>query len=261
VTILALLLVRVGIAHFEREYLLGREIDVINFRWMWRMFWRYFIGGAHSLLDWYRHVVSVSLRRLGVPTILMIAIALVGIWLGYDWIMDNFPGAIATAPPEEVAKLAERARRSPEIMRLRDSFSAPFLFMNNTRAMVSILVAGLLSFSVLGILIYLVNISLIGGLFGAFELLGISPWPLFLAGVLPHGVFEIPALMIGSAAVLYIGVGLVTPQTGKSLGEVVIELLADWAKIFIGIVVPLLAVAALIEAYITPAILLATINR
>jgi stage II sporulation protein M len=122
-------------------------------------------------------------------------------------------------------------------------------------------VAGLLSFSVLGILLYLVNISLIGGLFGAVELLGISPWPLFLAGVLPHGVFEIPALMIGSAAVLYIGVGLVTPQTGKSLGEVVIELLADWTKIFIGIVVPLLAVAALIEAYITPAILLATINR
>jgi uncharacterized membrane protein SpoIIM required for sporulation/ABC-type transport system involved in multi-copper enzyme maturation permease subunit len=261
VTILALLLVRVGIAHFEREYLLGREIDVINLRRMWRMFWKYFVGGAHSLLDWYRHVVLVSLRRLGVPTVLMIAIALVGIWLGYDWIMDNFPDAIATAPPEEVAKLAERARRSPEIMRLRDSFSAPFLFMNNTRAMVSILVAGLLSFSVLGILLYLVNISLIGGLFGAFELLGISPWPLFLAGVLPHGVFEIPALMIGSAAVLYIGVGLVTPQTGKSLGEVVIELLADWTKIFIGIVVPLLAVAALIEAYITPAILLATINR
>lgn len=261
VIILALLLIRVGIAHFAREYLLGREIDVINFRWMWRMFWKSFIGGAHSLLEWYHQVVLVSLRRLGLPTVLMVAIALVGIWLGYDWIMDNFPAAIATAPPEEVAKLAERARASPEIMRLRDSFSAPFLFMNNTRAMVSILVAGLLSFSVLGILLYLVNISLIGGLFGAFELLGISPWPLFLAGVLPHGVFEIPALMIGSAAVLYIGVGLVTPQTGKSLGEVLIELLADWAKIFIGIVVPLLAIAALIEAYITPAILLATVNR
>jgi len=261
VTILALLLVRVGIAHFQREYLLGREIDYVNFRWMWRRFWRHFIGDARSLQDWYRRVISSSLRRLGTPTVLIIVIAFIGIWLGYDWIMNNFPTAIAKAPPEEIAEFAERARQSPEIMRLRDSISAPYLFMNNTRAMISILVAGLLSFSVLGILLYLVNISLIGGLFGAFELLGISPWPLFLAGVLPHGVFEIPALIIASAAVLYIGVGLVTPQTGKSMGEVVIELLADWTKIFIGIVVPLLAIAALIEAYITPAILLATINR
>ncbi|SRR6266498_589304 len=261
VTILALLLIRVGIAHFQREYLLGREIDVINVRWIWRMFWKNFKGNAHSLLEWYQHVVSVSLRRLGTPTLLIVVIAIVGIWLGHEWILKNMPDALAKAPPEEVIELAQRARQTPDIMRLRDSFSAPFLFMNNTRAMLSILLAGLVSFSVLGIVLYLVNISLIGGLFGAFQLLGISPWPLFLAGVLPHGMFEIPALMIGSAAVLYIGVALVTPQTGKSMGEVVIELLADWAKIFIGIVVPLLAIAALIEAYLTPVILLATINR
>ena len=79
---------------------------------------------------------------------------------------------------------------------------------------------------------------------------------IFLAGVLPHGMFELPALLIGSAVVLYIGAALVTPQNGKSMGEVVIELMADWAKIFVGLVVPLLAMAALIEAYITPTILL-----
>jgi uncharacterized membrane protein SpoIIM required for sporulation len=44
------------------------------------------------------------------------------------------------------------------------------------------------------------------------------------------------------------------------MGEVMIELIADWVKIFIGIVIPLLAVAALIEAYITPVILLATLK-
>ena len=62
--------------------------------------------------------------------------------------------------------------------------------------------------------------------------------------------------MIGSAVVLYIGAAIVTPQTGRSMGEVILELMADWAKIFIGLVVPLLAVAALIEAYVTPGILL-----
>jgi len=36
VMIISLLLIRVGIAHFQREYLLGREIDVINLGWIWR---------------------------------------------------------------------------------------------------------------------------------------------------------------------------------------------------------------------------------
>ncbi len=49
---------------------------------------------------------------------------------------------------------------------------------------------------------------------------------------------------------------LVTPQIGKSMGQVILEQLADWLKVFLGLVVPLLAVAALIEAYVTPSILL-----
>jgi uncharacterized membrane protein SpoIIM required for sporulation len=67
--------------------------------------------------------------------------------------------------------------------------------------------------------------------------------------------------MIGSAIVLYMGATLVTPQTGKSMGEVILELVADWVKIFLGVVVPLLAVAAVIEAYITPGLLLSVIAR
>jgi len=261
VIILALLLIRVGIAHFQREYLLGREIDVINLRWIWLTFRKNFRGDARSIGAWYSKAVLTSLRRLATPTLLVALIAGVGIWLGYDLIMDNLPKALERTSPDDLAKLMERVQQSPDIMRLRESISAPFLFMNNTRALLSILVAGLVSFSVLGIVLYLVNIGLIGGLFGAFELLGIPPWPLFLAGVLPHGIFEIPALMIGSAAVLYIGVALVTPQTGKSMGEVILEILADWAKVFIGVVMPLLAVAAVIEAYVTPLILALTINR
>ena len=147
-------------------------------------------------------------------------------------------------------------RELPDLANLREHFSAPFLFLNNTRAMIAILAAGLVSFSVLGVLFYMMNIGLLGGVFAILELLGVSPWPIFLAGVLPHGILEIPALMIGSAAVLYLGVAIVTPQVGKSMGEAILELLADWTKIFVGLVVPMLAVAALIEAYVTPGILL-----
>ena len=104
-------------------------------------------------------------------------------------------------------------------------------------------------------LIYLVNVGLIGGVLGVFKLIGYSPFVLFAAGLLPHGIFEIPALIIASAIVLRMAAVLVSPQLGKSMGQMILELLADWAKVFVGVVVPLLGIAALVETYITPFIL------
>jgi uncharacterized membrane protein SpoIIM required for sporulation len=42
---------------------------------------------------------------------------------------------------------------------------------------------------------------------------------------------------------------------------VILELLADWMKIFLGVVVPLLAIAAMIEAYITPGLLISVLAK
>ena len=42
--------------------------------------------------------------------------------------------------------------------------------MNNTRAVAVIFFAGLFSFSVLGVLLYMVNIGFIGGLFALFAI-------------------------------------------------------------------------------------------
>ncbi len=256
VMIIALLLIRVGIAHFQREYLLGREIDVINLRWIWKTFWLNFRGGAISVGDWYRNVLGTAFRRILPAMAFMIVIAGISIWMGYDWVNQNVAETIAKASPEDLAKVEERVRDLPDFAEIRDSISAPFLFLNNTRAVALIFLAGLFSFSVLGVLLYMVNIGLIGGVFAVLQLLGIQPWPVFIAGVIPHGIFEIPALVIGSAVALYVGASLVTPQTGKSMGEIILELLADWMKIFVGVVMPMLAIAALIEAYITPGLLL-----
>jgi uncharacterized membrane protein SpoIIM required for sporulation/ABC-type transport system involved in multi-copper enzyme maturation permease subunit len=260
VMIISLLLIRVGIAHFQREYLLGREIDVINLKWLWDTFWKNFRGEASSIGNWYSSVMGAALRRVAPALLMMVFIAGVSIWLSYDWINDNVSQVIAKASPEKLEEITKTAREMPGLAGLNESLNAPSLFLNNTRAVTLIFFAGLFSFSVLGVLLYMVNIGLIGGLFALFQLLGIQPWPLFQYGVLPHGIFEIPALMLGSAAVLYMGVAIVTPQTGKSMGEVILELFADWAKIFIGLVVPLLALAALIEAYITPTLLASVIK-
>jgi len=256
VTIVALLLIRLGLAHFQREYLLGREIDAVNLRWLWYTFWKNFLGEARSVPDWYRSVVGPSFKKI-VPSIFaLLLVATVSILLSYMWVMKNMPAILVSAPKDQIARFTQNLRETPDLKEIQEKVSAPYLFLNNTRAVFVIFLAGVVSFSVLGVLAYMLNIALIGGLFGVVQLLGIPAWPLFIGGVLPHGIFEIPALIAGSAAMLYFGVSIVTPQTGRSFGEAGIELFADWCKIFVGIVVPLMAIAAVIETYITPHILI-----
>ncbi len=255
VMIMAGLLVRLGLAHFQREYLLGREFDSLNLRWMWKTFWNAFRGQAKSPFDWYRIEIRKVLGRLAIPMLIMAMLALLGYWSSYQWASFNIPRMLSSARPEDVMGLVKDARQSVGLAQVNQHLSALFIFSNNLRATFLVFLGGMVSFSVLGVLAYLVNVGLVGAVLGVFKFIGYSPALLFAAGLLPHGIFEIPALMLSAAIVLRMGAMLVTPRAGKSMGEVVFEQLADWAKIFFGAVIPLLAIAALIEAYLTPSIL------
>jgi len=90
---------------------------------------------------------------------------------------------------------------------------------------------------------------------GGASLIGFSPALVFVSAVLPHGIFELTAVILATAAVLKVGAMLVTPQPDKSMGEIFLLSLADWFRVFIGLVVPLLAIAAVIEVYVTPLII------
>lgn len=255
VLILTGLIIRVGLSHFQREYLLGREIDVLDLRWAWRTFWSYFKGGASSIREWYSLEVGRVLRYLTFPVSVLVLLAALTLWGGFQWTVRTVPDFVDLASPNAVQRVSEQFKQTTTLASLGQSFSAPFIFAHNLRAVGLILLAGLVSFSVLGMLVYMVNLSTVGILLGVFQLLGYSPVALAISGLLPHGIFEIPALILASAAMLRIGVVLVTPQIGKSLGEVLLEALADWTKIAVGVVVPLLLVASVIETYITPVLL------
>jgi len=260
VLVMASLLIRVGIAHFQREYLLGREFDTLNLRWIWKTFWGAFKGEAKTVGSWYRLEVGRTMRQLLVPFLIVVVIALAGYLISYQWATVNVPKMLPQATTQDISQIVKSAGQSAGIAQAGQHLSAFFIFANNVRATLLVFLGGLISFSVLGMLVFLLNIGLVGGVLGIVKLMGYSPTLLFAAGLLPHGVFEIPALVIASAIVLKIGAVLVTPQLGKSMGQIVLELLADWAKIFIGLVIPLLAVAAVIEAYVTPMILAAALK-
>ena len=255
VLILATLLIRVGLAHFQREYLLGREIDVLNIQWMWKTFWGYVLGPSRNFFGWYRKEVVESFRKLRVPLVVMLVIALLSFWIGFQWTVAEVPKYLHIHSARGFQDVVSEFNQSPSLFGLGQHISAPYIFAHNLRAVGVILLAGLVSFSVLGVLVYLVNLSVIGVVLGAFQLMGYSAPAIALAGLLPHGVFELPALILASAAVLRIGAVLVTPQIGRSMGEVLLELLADWIKVILILVLPLLGIAAMVETYITPVVL------
>ena len=134
---------------------------------------------------------------------------------------------------------------------IEDLISARNLFINNVRASLIISALGIISFSVVGILAYIMNLAILGGVLAAVRLIGLSPWVTFAAGILPHGIFELPALLLSVAAVLYVSLRIVTPEKHLSIGEVFVFAVADWLKIFIAVCLPLFLVAALVEANIT----------
>ena len=123
------------------------------------------------------------------------------------------------------------------------------------RVVFVVLFLGVVSFSVAGVMTYIANMSLVGGVLGVIKMVGLPPWPIFLGAILPHGIIELPAVILASAGVLHMGVMLVTPDARRTFGEVYLEAFADWAKIFIGLVLPMLFIAAAVEAFITPMLL------
>jgi len=80
---------------------------------------------------------------------------------------------------------------------------------------------------------------------------GIPAWEYWVGFVAPHGIFEFPAMLLAGALVLKIGAGLAAPNKGESIGEGLLRSLADWAKIMVGLIVPLLLAAAIMEAKVT----------
>jgi uncharacterized membrane protein SpoIIM required for sporulation len=255
VTLLSGLLVRLGLAHFNREYLLGREIDTLNFKNTYRVFRDRFVGGARSFLDWYRVEIPETLRQLKQPLLIVVGLGVVTVIMSYIWVVVNVPAYIEFSPERIDEFRMFVADNLVNLDLLQRQLPAPLLFFYNARTTIVFLLMGLISFGTLGLTLFMANFALVGGVLGAANLIGFSPILTFVVGVLPHGIFELTAVVLATAAMLRVGALLVSPDTDKSLGETFLLSLADWFRVFVGMVVPLLAVAAVIEIYLTPVLI------
>src|SRR5512138_506576 len=91
VTLLAALLVRLGLSHFRREYLLGREIDTLNLKLMGRTFRDRFVGQATSVVGWYRTELPQTLKQLRRPLMIILILAVVAVTASYIWVVSYVP--------------------------------------------------------------------------------------------------------------------------------------------------------------------------
>jgi uncharacterized membrane protein SpoIIM required for sporulation len=76
-----------------------------------------------------------------------------------------------------------------------------------------------------------------------------------LAYVLPHGIVELPTFILSAAIGLRIGAALLAQPAGFTAGQNLLWALAQFVKLWLLLILPLVALAAAIEGFITPLII------
>jgi stage II sporulation protein M len=131
-----------------------------------------------------------------------------------------------------------------------------FIFFNNLRVLVLQSLLGVFTFGVVGIFIFMLPWGIVGFATAQFALAGENPLAFLLATIVPHALVELPAILLASAAALRWHVTIISPPPDRTLSEGFLWAVADYARLFFGVVIPLLLVAALVESYITPQVML-----
>lgn len=126
------------------------------------------------------------------------------------------------------------------------------LLLNNFVAMITSVAYGLIPFIRLPALTLGVNGASLGLFAGYYVHQNISLWK-YLAGVLPHGIFEIPALILSAALGLYLCKAVTSALREKKKGAVSAAV-SRCGQILVYWILPLLILAAVVETYLTPAI-------
>ena len=246
-----LIFIRMGILTFNREEILAREVDEINPR---RMLGR--------LLDQFRHDGKFSLRWLvleNVPQILranrlpvvitiftLLAAFLVG-WL----LALEFPLPPSLMQPLRVPQdFAASAAMSNLGWMPRITTAA--IFVNNVRSLLLATLLSLVTFGAAALMLLMIPLAIVGFLAAELANAGTNPLLFLTAFILPHGIFELPAAVLATAFALRVGASLITGSRREGNGF--IGAFADWLKVFIVVVMPLLLIAAVVEANLTPRI-------
>lgn len=249
-----MLLIRMGARIFNREELLGRSLDHLNLRWAWRTFWEQFrwLPGEErvTLRRWYQKSVFpavASLRTASAVTLLCLAAAFIAGWgfaAANPISLEQF-NASDEKLLDNLQSWFELGQDNPRLVVLA--------IIQNSRILIGATLLAIFTFGVLAMVLVMIPFGLMGFILGQVVLSGLSPAP-FLMAVLPHGIIEIPAIVLAGAAALRLGSVVTRPPLSMTVGEAWLRALGDTVKIGVGLVAPMLVVAGILEVTLTPRI-------
>lgn len=256
VFVLAVILIRIGINTFNREDLLGRQIDFLNVGWIPRFFANRFLGRDDDAADrpqglagWYRQNRRL-LAQLKLPIYILLCMlvlaCVVGVLLAFRYPLSE----------EYLLRLrSEQTKNNIGLMQQLFKDLPLFIFTHNLQAILILVVLGMFTFGVASILIYMLPWGIIAFITTQFALVGESPAVFLGATVLPHAWVELPILVIVTAAALHWQISVISPSDGRSRVEMWVERAADFFRILVGYGIPLFFIAALLESFVTPLVI------
>lgn len=245
------ILFRVGTETFNREEILAREIDTLDLKRIGGRVRYWFSGGQRfSIKRLYMVELPGLIRSNILPIAVTVIVVLGALGLGsYFATLHPLPAAMRI--PLRVEPGFEKAFQSQEnaLFPRLDTLS---IFGNNVRSLALASFLAVISFGIGALLLLLIPLALVGFFTTAAAQVGVNPLLFLGAFILPHGILELPAAVVATAFALRLGAAIMAPSHTRSAGDRFAQALADWVKVFVFLVIPLLLVAALIEATLTP---------
>lgn len=159
-----------------------------------------------------------------------------------------------TASPETVETVINAMMDSIEqsgVIVEDDTISTFSLLSHNWTAMLLDIVYGLLPFVFLPVSSLLVN-GFILGITGAMSQLYDQTLSFWLAAILPHGIFELTALVLSVACGAYVCYHVTRRVLARPNCASMTAVFCDVLRVLVFLIAPLTIAAAFIEAYLTP---------
>ena len=125
------------------------------------------------------------------------------------------------------------------------------LLLNNWMAMLFCVLYGFVPFLFLPVMALLSNATVLGLLGATYTLSGI-PASVFLAALLPHGIFELPALILAASMGTALCRNLIRIILKNGKAVPMVDFLTGLLQTMLLLIFPLVLVSALVELWITP---------
>ena len=166
-------------------------------------------------------------------------------------------GAMAAMAPEVAASMLNSFMEQVQEAGVIDesgNMSVFALLTNNWTAMLLAALYGLIPFLFLPVFSLLANGAILGMMAVVFCAQGM-PLAAYFAGILPHGIFELPALALSVACGFCLCKNMCRIVTSSSQRVPLVELASDLLRVLLLVVLPLTVLAAVMERYVTAVVM------